>query len=389
MRVSRISYEDPLVQVIKDTASGLGYPLVDDFDAGSPEGFGLPDLTVGGGRRSNTSAAFLAPARKRDNLDIVSGAHVTRILFKGSRAVGVEYRLKGKRCIAYCDQETILCGGAYGSPQLLMLSGVGPAEHLRQHGIDVVADLPGVGSGLQEHPLVPMLFRSKQPLKLRTETRADRIALSALRWLFTGEGLMGSQPLSSVAYYGSQPGLDRPDLEFALIPTSLDAKVWFPGIRKPSEDLLTTYNIVLRPESRGTVRLRSANPYDKPVIRFNLLEAENDIALLRRSVEWTRELMAAQPLDGFAGAEALPGEGVKDAKSITEFIRSATVTAQHPACTCRMGIDGDAVVDPQLRVHGLEGLRVADASIMPALIGGHTHAASVMIGERAADFIRG
>jgi choline dehydrogenase len=389
MHVTRITHDDAIARAIRETAAARGYPLVDDFEAGSPDGFGLPDLTVGNGRRSSTAGAFLAPARGRPNLSVVTGAHATRILFKQSRAVGVEYVAGGTKLTATCDREIILCGGAYGSPQLLMLSGIGPAEHLRQHGIEVIADLPGVGAGLQEHPLVPTIFRSKQPLKLRADIRADRIALSALRWMLAGEGLLATQPLSAVAYYRSQPDLVRPDLEFALLPTSLDAKVWFPGIRKPSEDLLTVYNIALRPQSRGAVRLRSANPYDAPSIQFNLLGAESDLELLRFAIEWTRDLVLSPPLRDFVGAETLPGRHVTDPAHVREFIRSAVVTAQHAACTCRMGTDAQSVVDPRLRVHGLEGLRIADASIMPTLIVGHTNATSIMIGERAADFVRG
>lgn len=389
MGVSRISNDDPLAHAIKQTAVELGYPVVDDFEAGSHEGFGLPDLTVGKGRRSSTASAFLAPVRDRANLHVVTGAHATRILFKCTRATGVEYRVGEKAFTASCSRETILCGGAYGSPHLLMLSGVGPAEHLRRHGISVVADLPGVGTGLQDHPLVPMVFRSKQPLLVRSATRADRIAWAALRWMLTGKGFLATQPLSSVAYYRSQPSLERPDLEFVLIPTSLDAKVWFPGIRPPGADLLSIYNIVLQPESRGSVRLRSANPHEPPAIQFNLLQSDHDAELLRHAIGWTRDLMSAGSMQRFVGEEALPGRGVEDAAGVKEFIRSAVVTAQHPACTCRMGVDAESVVDPQLRVHGLQGLRVADASIMPTLIGGHTNATSIMIGERAADFVRG
>ncbi len=387
MRVSSLSQDAPLTRAVNASAAELGYAVVDDFEAESHEGFGLHDLTVGNGRRSSTASSFLAPAKGRSNLQVVTGAHVTRILFKRSRAIGVEYRVGDKVNTALCARETILCGGAYGSPQLLMLSGVGSAGHLRQHGIDVVADLPGVGTGLQDHPLVPMTFRSRQALQVRTNTRADRVALSALQWIFTGKGFLGTQPLSSVAYYRSQPEAARPDLEFVLIPTGLDAKVWFPGIRQPSEDLLTVYNIVMRPESRGSVRLKSNNPHDPPMIQFNLLEAENDVKLLRHAIAWTRELMAASSLKVIVAEEALPGRGIHDERGVDAFIRAAAVTAQHPACTCRMGVDADSVVDPQLRVHGIDGLRVADASIMPALVGGHTNAAAIMIGERAAAFI--
>lgn len=389
MRVSRISGPDPLARAVEAAATGLGFPIVSDFEAGTHEGFGLPDLTVGEGRRASTSEAFLTPARRRPNLKIVTGAQVTRLLFEGRRTVGVDYRIHGESLTARCDREIILSGGAYGSPHLLMLSGVGPGDHLKDHGIPVVADLPGVGSQLQDHPLVPMVFRSGRPLEVTPKLRADQIALSALRWMAGGRGLLGSQLLSSVAYYRSQPHLERPDLEFVMIPTSLDARVWFPGVRKPAPDLLTVYNCVMRPESRGSVRLRSSNPDDAPEIRFNLLQSEGDLALLRFAIGWTRTLMSTPPLDQFVGDEVLPGPQATQASDLDAFIRSTVVTAQHPACTCRMGTDPQSVVDPRLRVHGLEGLRIADASVMPALIGGHTNAAAIMIGERAADFVRG
>ncbi|WP_197911651.1 GMC family oxidoreductase [Kineobactrum salinum] len=388
MQVSRILNDDPFVQPNREAANELGYPVVDDFESGSHEGFGLPDLTVGGGYRSNTSRAFLRPAQDRANLTIVTGAHVTRLLFERKRVTGVEYRRRGKLEKVFCEDETILCGGAYGTPQLLMLSGVGPADHLREHNIGIVTDLPGVGSGLQDHPLVPMTFRSRYPLRVRRETRIDQIVASALRWFFTGKGFLSTQPLSSVAYYKSSPALNRPDLEYVLIPTNLAARVWCPGLRKPSEDLLSVYNILLRPESRGTVRLKSSNPDVSPAIKFNLLEADHDVELLRHAINWTRELMSTQSMASLVGDESMPGDAVNSQEKLTEYIRSSVVTAQHPACTCRMGVDALSVVDPKLRVHGLEGLRVADASVMPTLIGGHTNATSVMIGERAADLIR-
>lgn len=387
MSVSRMSQDDPLVRAMQETARRLGHPVTDDFEAGTSEGFGLPDLTVGRGRRASTASAFLAPARVRPNLTIETGAQATRILFQGTRAVGVEYRQAGRTLTAHCTREIVLCGGAYASPHLLMLSGIGPADHLRTHGIDVVADLPGVGSNLQDHPLVPMGFRGRRPFPLRAKLRADRIALSVLRWVLTGKGMMGTQPLTAIAYYRSHTGLERPDLENILMPTSLNAHVWFPGIRRPHEDMLTSLNCVLRSGSRGAVRLRSADPAAPPEIRFNLLSDPSDIDLLRHSIEWTRQLVATDPIRNFVGEEVFPGPKVADRQSMDRYIRSIAVTAQHPACTCRMGADDKSVVNPALQVHGVQGLRVADASIMPALIGGHTNAPSIMIGERAADFL--
>lgn len=387
MRVSRMSTDDPLVQAMQAAARNRGHPVTDDFESGTSEGFGLPDLTIGRGRRASTASAFLRPARNRPNLRIETGAQVTRLLFKGSRTVGVEYRQADRSHTAHCTGEVVLCGGAYASPHLLMLSGIGPADHLRAHGIDVVADLRGVGSNLQDHPLVPMGFRGKRPFPLRAALRADRIMLSALRWALTGRGMMGTQPLTAIAYYRSHPALERPDLENILMPTSLNAHVWFPGIRRPHDDMLTSLNCVLRPGSRGTVRLRSADPSTPPEIRFNLLSDPQDVDLLRHSITWTRDLMATDPIRDFVGEEAFPGPKVADKPAMDRYIRAIAVTAQHPACTCRMGTDEQSVVNSTLQVHGVDALRVADASIMPTLIGGHTNAPSIMIGERAADFL--
>lgn len=389
MRVSRMSHDDPLVAAMEETARVLGYPVPDDFEAGTSEGFALPDLTIGNGRRTSSSTAFLKPARRRSNLDIETGAHVTRILFDGTRAVGVEYRQGNRAVRRSCAREVVLCGGAYASPQLLMLSGIGPADHLRSHGIDVRMDLPGVGSGLQDHPLVPMGFRARRPFPLSAKLRADRVALSALGWILTGKGMMGTQPLTTIAYYRSRDGLERPDLENIIMPTSLNAHVWFPGIRKPHEDMLTSLNCVLRPASRGSVRLRSGDPADMPAIQFNILAEQVDVDRLRHTIAWTREFLSNSPISEFVGEEAFPGPAVNSPEAMERYIRSIVVTAQHPACTCRMGSDSDndSVVDSRLRVQGIEGLRVADASVMPKLISGHTNAPAIMIGERAADFL--
>lgn len=387
MKISRMSHDDPLVHAVEETARNLGHPVPDDFEAGTSEGFALPDLTIGNGRRASASTAFLTPARGRSNLIIETGAHVSRIIFKGTCAVGVEYRKSGRTHTAHCSEEVVLCGGAYASPHLLMLSGIGPADHLRAHGIDVIADLPGVGSNLQDHPLVPMGFRGKRPFSLSAKLRADKVALSALQWMLTGKGMMGTQPLTTIAYYKSRTELECPDLEGIMMPTSLNAHVWFPGIRKPHEDILTSLNCVLRPGSRGTVRLRSSDPFATPAIQFNILSDQRDIDLLRHSIEWTRAFLSTSPMSEFIGEEAFPGTAVNGSQAAEKYIRSIVVTAQHPACTCRMGTDVDSVVDPALRVNGIEGLRVADASVMPTLIGGHTNAPSIMIGERAAAFL--
>ncbi|MBO4225275.1 GMC family oxidoreductase [Bradyrhizobium neotropicale] len=387
MSVVPYASSEPVAKAIRETACALNYPVLDDFEAGDPEGFALPDSTIYRGRRASASQAFLRPARKRPNLKVITGAHVTRVAIENGRATAVEYLKDGKAVTVRAAREIVLSGGAYASPQLLMLSGIGPADHLRDVGVPIVLDLPGVGEGLQEHPLVPMGFSAKRPFQFGQQLRADRLALSVVYWLLTGRGLPSSVPLSSIAYYKSQPGLQRPDLENIFMSTSLAAEVWFPGWRKPKPDVLTSLNVVLRPGSRGLVRLRSADPSAAPRIQFNLLQDPNDLRLLRHALRWTRDFVRQGTLAEYVGGEIFPGAAVESEAALDAYIRQTVATAEHPTSTCKMGVGEDAVVDPQLRVRGINGLRIADASIMPTLVGGHTNAPSIMIGEKAADMI--
>lgn len=387
MSVVPYKSKEPAALAIRETARAMNYRVLDDFEAGDPEGFGLPDATISRGRRSSASQAFIRPARNRPNLTIITRAHVTRIVIDNGRATGVDYRRDGKNETARADREVILSGGAYASPQLLMLSGIGPADHLREMGIETVLDLPGVGQNLQEHPLVPMGFAGKKPFYFSRALRADSMALSALNWLFTGRGVLSSVPLNTIAYIKSFPELERPDIENIFVSTSFAAKVWFPGFRKPAPDILTSLNAVLRPKSRGFVKLRSADPMAPPRILFNILQDPDDLRVLRHAMRWTRDFVRRAPLSEHVGEELLPGKSIESDESLDAHIRRTVATVQHPAGTCKMGMGPDAVVDPSLRVRGIDGLRVADASIMPALIGGHTNAPSIMIGEKAADLM--
>jgi len=386
LKVTPYVSDEPISRAIKDTARATGHRVLDDFEAGDPEGFALPDSTIYRGRRASASKAFLDPARKRPNLEIISGAHVLRILIEKGRAIGVEYLKSGETHRVHAGREIVLAGGAYGSPQILMLSGIGPADHLQSHGIPVHLDLPGVGAGLQEHPLVPMGFRLKKPLRFTQRLRADRLALSGLNWLLTGRGLP-SVPLSCIAYHKSRPDVERPDLETIFMSTNMLAQPWFPGWRKPQPDALTTMSVVLRPGSRGSVRLRSADPLASPRIQLNFLQDPEDLRLLRHATRWTRDFVRNAPLSDYVGEELFPGSGLEQDAELDAFIRQTVTVGQHPTSTCRMGSDDQAVVDPELRLRGVEGLRIADASVMPTLIGGHTNAPSMMIGEKAADMM--
>ncbi|MBL4802121.1 MAG: GMC family oxidoreductase N-terminal domain-containing protein [Emcibacter sp.] len=389
MSVTKLDDQTPLTQALWDTARELGYPVSEDFEGGLHDGFGLPDLTTRNGRRESASSAFLAPARSRKNLTVITSAHVTRLETHAGRVTQVHYVKNGRPQSVNVAQEVVLCGGSYASPHLLMLSGIGPVEHLQEHGITPVIDLPGVGQNLQEHPLVGTTFRTKKELGVNRHLRADRLTGSVLSWMLTGKGFAASFPLSAIIYHRSSPDLERPDLESVVMPTSIDARVWFPGILSPKEEMLTVLNVVLHPDSRGEVTLKSSDPLASPAIRFNILQAQTDVDRMKFNIRWYRELVKTSPLSDFVEDEAFPGSGIQSDQDLEKFIRSTVTTAQHPVGTCRMGpADAQSVVDTKLKVYGLENLLVADASVMPELIGGHTNAPSIMIGERAAQFIQ-
>lgn len=384
LEVSPIEGADQLTAAIHQAARQKGYRVLDDFEAGDPEGFALPDLTISRGRRASASEAFLRPARRRRNLAIRTGAHVTRIVVEGGRATGVEYLARGASKTARADREIVLSAGAIASPHILMLSGIGPAEHLRQHDLTVVADLPGVGRNLQDHICTPMTFRAKTPFAFGRNLRADRIAKAAVSWQLLGKGPASTIPLASIAYHRSRPDLERPDLENIFIPANMFAQIWFPGWRPPAPDMLTSLNVVLRPESRGFIQLASADPLAMPRIQYNLLAERGDMERLKQMVFWTRDLIRQPPVDAFVGKEAMPGANINDDAGLETYIRRTVGIGHHPTSTCAI----NAVVDAELRVQGVDRLRVADASIMPELISGHTNAPTIMIGEKAADLLK-
>lgn len=384
LTVSRAGVTDPLTIAVHETARRSGHPVLDDFEAGAPDGFALPDLTIAGGRRASASQAFLRPARRRSNLTVQTRAQATRIRLEKGRAVGVEYVLRGRRIVARAGREVVLSGGAFASPHLLMLSGIGPADQLRRHGIAVRVDLPGVGQNLQDHVVTPMMFQVRQPLAFGRNLRLDRIARSALAWQLTGKGSAATVPLTSIAYHRSRPDLERPDLENIFVPTSMAAHLWFPGWRAPQPDMLTSLNVVLRPASRGVVELASSDPLAPPRIRYNLLADRADLERLKYIVAWTRDLMNQAPASDLVGEETFPGPNVTSDEALAAYARTTAGVAHHPSSTCAIG----SVVNSSLQVLGVEGLRVADASVMPELIGGHTNAVAIMIGEKAADLIK-
>lgn len=374
-----------LSQAFVDAAIVAGHRPNDDFNGASQDGFGAWDLNQRNGVRLSSSRAFLHPAMRRRNLTVLTDTLVERINVSNGRATGLTVLRGGQRKHLYAAREVIVSGGAINSPQLLMLSGIGPAEQLRAHGIDVVRDLRGVGANLQDHPsaVITMDDPSFQSYAL-TVRSLPKIAMSPFRYLLSRTGMLASNAAESGGFIRTREGLDRPDVQFTFMPgLKSSAKVL------PREHGVMIFVTLLRPSTRGNVVLASADPADPPVLHPAFLENPDDMATLVRGVREARRILQAEPIAGLLGAETSPGVAVQSDAEIEAAIRRTLITIYHPVGTCKMGPagDSDAVVDARLRVHGIGGLRVADASIMPNIVGGNTSGPAMMIGERAAKFV--
>ncbi len=389
LRVSRSRRADPLYELFAGAAATLGFQRSADYNGAEPEGIASPDFTIGGGKRYSTARAFLHPARRRPNLTVETRALVHRVVVRNGRAVAVDYRQGGHGRSVHADREIILSGGTYNSPQLLMLSGIGPADELKSLGIEPVLDRPGVGQNLQEHVNAVITFDINQALSTVNELRWDRLAASVLRWAVFGSGSVANMPLQCVGFIRTRPESGRPDIELLVSPVAPDAAIWFPGIKKPINHRFSSRIAVLHPRSRGRVSLRSADPAAAPRISWNLLSDPYDLDTLRAGLKTVRAVFAAEPLNSIVAREVSPGPSFGSNAELDEWIRNNCQTASHPAGTCRMGADDDAVVDDELCVKGITGLRVVDCSIMPNVVGSNTNAPTIMIAEKAADCIRG
>jgi choline dehydrogenase len=375
--------------LIRDTAKAAGIPMTDDFSGGQPEGFGIVDLTIKDGVRCSAAKAYLHPALTRSNLTLKIMALTQRVLIEQGRATGVSYLSDGVQTIAHAKREVILCGGSYNSPQLLLLSGIGPTDEIAEHGITPVHELPGVGKNLSEHIVFHVQFALKEPVTFLSRLRADKVAMSVLQWAMFRTGDFATQALTALAFLRSRTDLERPDIQLFFNSTRMDAKVWFPGITSPQRHMLEGYPSLNYPESRGEVRLRSADPNDAPRIWLNSLATEQDRATARECIRLVRRIYNTPPLGDLIESETSPGVDVVSDADIDAFTRRTAEVGHHPVGTCAMGAGEMAVVDPQLRVRGLTGLRVVDASIMPTVPGGNTNGPTIMIAERAADLIAG
>jgi choline dehydrogenase len=370
-------------------AGTLGFSRLDDFHGAQAEGFAVPDFTVHRGERASTAVRFLRPALRRPNLTVITKALAHRLLIEGSRARAVEYSVNGIVQRLACDTEIVLAAGAFNSPQLLLLSGIGPANGIEPHGIRVVHDLPGVGANLQEHQSIAMIYRARGAITFDSRMRADRLALDVLRWLLLRTGPVAGLPVSVQGFVRTAADLDRPDLQMLVSPVSMMARPWFPGWRRGAGHVFSVACVLLHPASRGRVTLRCADPTAAPRILLNLLEAPEDRVAFRRIVRFVRRYFATPAAQELVREERLPGEALQGDDALDAFMRANVRTAMHPTSSCAMGVGNDAVVDAQLRVRGIEGLCIADASIMPTIIGGNTNAPVIMIAEKAADLIRG
>jgi choline dehydrogenase-like flavoprotein len=372
-----------LAEAFVHAAQAVGIPFTDDLNGESNEGVGFVRVSQRRGRRFSVLDGYLRPARRRPNLTIVTDALVTRVLLEDGRAAGVAYRLDGDEAEeqARCDREVVLCAGAIGSPHLLQLSGIGPGDALAGAGIPLVRDMPGVGANLLDHLANGLLVRTKG-----VETLASADSLRNLaRWALRGTGPLTSNLGEAVAFVRSQPDLSEPDVELLLAPVLFEEE----GLKQPTEHGLTLAVVLLRPRSAGTVLVRSADPAVPPAIDPCYLSDPDgeDEATLLRGLRLARRVLAQEPLASFTDGEILPGDDARTDDDLRAHLRALSQTLYHPAGTCRMGSDAQSVVDPELRVRGVAGLRVADASVMPTLPRGHTNWPTVMIAERAATFV--
>ena len=383
--VSDVPDHHPICEAFIESAVALGFPRNDDFNGRAQEGAGWHQTTTRNGRRCSTAVGYLRPAMSRPNLRVVTDALAEKIVFDGRRATGVAFRQDGELRTARGRREVVLCGGAVNSPQLLMLSGVGPQPHLAEFGIPVVQHLPGVGQSLQDHYSAPVKLKCRLPITVNDvmQSRLKKLKVGIEYYLFrTGPLAMATSPAALFAR--TRPELASPNVKCSVSPFSAD---------RPQDGLhpwsgFTTIVYQLRPESRGEIKLKTPDPRAPPAVHPNYLAAETDQRTIVDGLKLLRRLLASPQLLHFVDREMLPGPGVTTDAELLDFAGRHGGTVFHPTSTCKMGVDPMAVVDPELRVCGIEGLRVADASVMPTVVSGNTNAATIMIGDKLADLLR-
>ena len=377
---------NPLYKAFVDAGQQAGFETTSDYNGSKQEGFGVMEQTIHLGRRWSVANAYLRPALKRNNVSLVNGL-ARRVVIESKRAVGVEVEVRGKIQVIKARREVVISASSINSPKILMLSGIGPAAHLREHGLDVVADRPGVGQNLQDHMELYIQQESVLPITLYSKLNVYSKALIGAQWLFFKTGLGATNHFESAAFVRSRPGVDYPDIQYHFLP----AAIRYDGKAAAKSHGFQAHVGPMRSKSRGSVTLRSGNPADKPLIRFNYMSHEDDWADFRHCIRLTREIFGQEAFDPYRGKEISPGAHVQTDSELDGFIREHAESAYHPCGTCKMGRRDDrlSVVDPECRVIGVDGLRVADSSVFPSITNGNLNAPSIMAGEKAADHILG
>ncbi len=393
LTVCRARGKNMLHDVFISAGEEAGFTRNDDFNGAQQEGFGRFDFNIRDGRRWSSSSAFLRPVLDRPNLTVETGALTHRIVVKSGRATGIEISQRGQLRHIEARREVVLSAGAVNSPQLLLLSGIGPADELNEKAIDVVHDLPGVGKNLQDHVDCVMSWECLKPVSLFNDLRADKLAVSLAQGMLFGKGIVTTFPYEGGAFIRSREGLASPNIQLHFMPAlEKTANLHFPNpFRKKSAD--SDHGFTLRvgpvnPDSRGEITLRSADPTQPPRIQANYLQAQSDLETMFEGIRITRDVIGQKSFDPYRGKELAPGPNVESDAEMTAWLRQTAMTTFHPVGTCKMGDDPQAVVDGELNLHGIDALRVADASIMPIITSGNTNAPTIMIGEKAAEFIQ-
>ncbi|WP_421929490.1 choline dehydrogenase [Neoaquamicrobium sediminum] len=386
LHVQRGPQKNPLYSAFVEAGQQAGFELTPDYNGAKQEGFGPMEQTIYKGRRWSVANAYLRPALKRRNVNLVNG-FARRVVIENQRATGVEIEARGKIQVVKARREVVLAASSINSPKLLMLSGIGPADHLRENGIAVVADRPGVGQNLQDHMELYIQQESLQPITLYSKLNLWSKALIGAEWLFFKSGLGASNHFEAAAFLRSAAGVDYPDIQYHFIPVAIR----YDGKAAAKAHGFQAHVGPMRSKSRGAVTLRSGDPREKPLIRFNYMSHPDDWSDFRHCIRLTREIFGQAAFDLYRGREISPGEHVESDDQLDDFIREHAESAYHPCGTCRMGSADDprSVVDPECRVIGVEGLRVADSSIFPRITNGNLNAPSIMVGEKASDHILG
>ncbi len=377
--------KNPLYRAFVEAGVEAGYLETPDYNAFNQEGFGPMHMTIKDGVRWSTANAYLRPAMKRPNLTVLTGVKVQKLTLEGKRVAGVDYLQEGKARQGRAKREVILSAGPIGSPHILQLSGIGAVDTLKEAGIVVQHELPGVGENLQDHIEFYFQFECNEPITLNGQLDWFHKGLIGAKWLLTKKGLGATNHFESCGFIRSSAGVAWPDMQYHFLPAAIryDGKSAFDG---HGFQVHIGHN---KPKSRGWVRAISDNPGDAPQIQFNYLQHPDDIAGFRACVRLTREIIGQPAMDAYRGPEIQPGAHVKTDEQIDAFVRQAAESAYHPSCTCKMGTDDKAVVDPELKARGLDGLRVVDASVFPTITNGNLNAPTIMVAERAADLILG